>query len=88
MTYISDLISLFGSIYHLLLEVPVLGVGILVGAFVYRFLLKKYPSLLQTLVTDVEAAGKTILTKASTSSTATNTATAATGTSSSSTTQS
>jgi len=53
MSFLSDFFSLFGSIYHVLLELPLLGIGILVGGFGYRFLLQKYPSLLSSAITDV-----------------------------------
>jgi hypothetical protein len=53
MSFLSDFVSLFGTVYHVLLELPLLGVGILVGGFGYRFLQSKYPSLLSSAITDV-----------------------------------
>jgi hypothetical protein len=60
MTYISDFFSLFGTVYKLLLEFPLLGIGILAGVFGYRYLLLKDPTLLAKLVAKAEAAVKDI----------------------------
>lgn len=38
------------SLAHLLIAVPTLTVGIVIGAYGYGFLLKRYPSLLSSLV--------------------------------------
>lgn len=43
-------LSTIFSIVHLLIAVPTLTVGIIIGAAGYGFLLKRYPSLLASLV--------------------------------------
>lgn len=45
-----DAISILGDLAHLVITVPVLAVGIVVGALGYRYLLKKDPTLLSSLV--------------------------------------
>lgn len=57
--------SLIGGAYRLVIDVPVFGIGILIGGFGYRYLLLKNPSLLQKLVSKVEA----VVTKAESSTT-------------------
>lgn len=40
---------------RILVDVPVLAIGIIIGAFAYNYILKKYPTLLAKLVTDASA---------------------------------
>jgi hypothetical protein len=64
MSFISDFLSLIGGVYHLLIAVPILGIGILVGGFGYRWLLQKNPTLLANLVASVGADISTLTTDA------------------------
>lgn len=45
-----DITSLLGDLFHLIVTVPVFGVGVVVGALGYRLLLKKDPALLNSLI--------------------------------------
>lgn len=47
--------SLIGGAYKLLIDVPVFGIGVLVGGFGWNFLLKRNPTLLNKLVATVQA---------------------------------
>lgn len=46
-----DILTVAGDVLHLVITVPVLAVGIVIGAFGYRYLLKNDPKLLSGLVT-------------------------------------
>jgi hypothetical protein len=56
----TELLSLIGGAYRLIIDVPVLGIGILVGGLGYRYLLLKNPALLQKLVDEVASVSQTI----------------------------
>lgn len=49
-----QIFSLIGGAYKLMINVPVFGIGVLIGGFGYRFLLKKNPAMLDKLVTLVK----------------------------------
>jgi hypothetical protein len=50
-----DITSLLGDLFHLIVTVPVFGVGVITGALVYRLLLKKDPALLNSLIASAYA---------------------------------
>lgn len=50
-----DYLSLVGYLWKAVVAVPALGVGIAIGAFAYRYLLKKNPTMLNNLVALAEA---------------------------------
>lgn len=56
--------SLIGGAYKLLIDVPIFGIGIGVGAFGYNYLLKKNPAMLQKIVTTVVADAQALAAKA------------------------
>jgi hypothetical protein len=70
----SEIFSFIGGAYRLIIDVPVFGIGILVGGFGYRWLLKSNPTLLSKLVASVEAEAK-VVTGSSTTQTPTPTPT-------------
>jgi hypothetical protein len=49
-----QIFSLIGGAYKLMINVPVFGIGVLIGGFGYRWLLKKNPAMLDKLVTLVK----------------------------------
>jgi cytochrome bd-type quinol oxidase subunit 1 len=63
-----DYVSIIGDVLHVVIAAPLLGVGIVIGAIGYRYLLKNEPSLLNSLVsaayTDLQAALKALEAKA------------------------
>ncbi len=69
MSYIDDVISLFTTVYKLLLTFPIIGISAIAGVLIYRFLLLKYPTLLQSLVTKAESEISTLEGKTTTAAT-------------------
>lgn len=57
------IISIITDAYKLAVNVPVFGIGVLVGAFGYRYLLKKNPTMLQNLVAKVAAEAEKLASK-------------------------
>jgi hypothetical protein len=64
-----DVLSIAGDVLHLAIAVPMLIVGILIGAIGYRYLLKKDPTLLNSLVTKAQTELKSLAEKASVNAT-------------------
>jgi hypothetical protein len=60
-----DIVSIVADLWKLAIGVPVFGIGILVGGFGYRYLLKNDPTLLNNLVAKAEAELQAIAVKAS-----------------------
>jgi len=54
------ILSFIGGAYKLIIDVPIFGIGVLIGGFGYRYLLKKNPALLQKLVSSVAAEAQTL----------------------------
>lgn len=63
-----DYVSIIGDLLHVVIAAPLLGVGIVIGAIGYRYLLKNEPALLNGLVStaysDLQAALKVLEAKA------------------------
>lgn len=63
-----DYVSIIGDLLHVVIAAPLLGVGIVIGALGYRYLLKNEPALLNGLVSsaynDLQAALKVLEAKA------------------------
>lgn len=53
---ISSTFSAFLALFHLVVDAPILGVGIVVGGLVYRFYLSKNPTAVANIVSKLEAA--------------------------------
>jgi hypothetical protein len=64
---IDTIISTITGLFHLAVDVPVFGIGILIGGGATYWLVKKNPALLQKLLTEAEA----VAAKAVSSTTAT-----------------
>lgn len=59
-----NIFSIISDVAHLAITIPMFGVGVVVGALGYRYLLKNDPNLLASLVNDANAALQKVATVA------------------------